>query len=70
VAWIVTGWEVAAIATVVSLVTWLVIYAVERVPPWYALLYPVGAAMVALIMIRSALRGSSRIEWRGRTYRA
>jgi chlorobactene glucosyltransferase len=70
VAWIVTGWEFTAIATLVSLVTWLMIYAVERVPPWYALLYPLGAGIVAFIMLRSALRGKRHVEWRGRVYRA
>lgn len=68
VAWIATGWHFAAIATIVSLLTWLAIYAAERAPLWYALLYPLGAAMVAFIMIRSALRGST-VEWRGRTYK-
>jgi len=38
------------------------------VPVRYALLYPLGAVMVAYIMIRSARRGSRRVEWRGRTY--
>lgn len=69
VTWLVTGWQPAAVATLVSLVTWLAIYAMIRAPIWYALFYPVGAAFVAFIMIRSALRGR-RIEWRGRTYQA
>lgn len=69
-AWLIAGWHVAAIATVVSLATWLVIYAVARAPVWYAFLYPLGAAVVAFIMIRSAWRGSKKIEWRGRMYRA
>jgi hypothetical protein len=69
VAWIATDWHFAAIATIVSLLTWTAVYAVERAPIWYALLYPLGAAMVAFIMIRSALRGG-KIEWRGRLYRS
>ncbi len=68
VLWIVTGWHFAAIATLVSLVTWAASYAAERAPVWYALLYPLGAALVAFIMLRSAWRGGRRIEWRGRTY--
>lgn len=68
VLWIVTGWHAAAIATLVSLVTWVAIYAAERAPVWYALLYPLGASFVAFIMLRSAWRGGRRIEWRGRTY--
>jgi chlorobactene glucosyltransferase len=59
----------AAIATIASLATWIEVYAEERAPLAYALLYPLGAAMVGFIMIRSALRGD-RVEWRGRRYRA
>jgi chlorobactene glucosyltransferase len=69
VVWLTTGWPAAAIATLVSLVTWIAIYAMVRAPFWYAVLYPMGAAFVAFIMIRSALRGG-KIEWRGRTYQA
>jgi chlorobactene glucosyltransferase len=69
IAWAAFGWDFAAIATVASLLTWTGIYAGERAPLRYALLYPLGAAMVAFIMIRSAWRGSSKVEWRGRTYR-
>ena len=69
IAWVAFGWDFAAIATVASLITWIGIYAGERAPLRYALLYPLGAAMVAFIMIRSAWRGSSKVEWRGRTYR-
>jgi chlorobactene glucosyltransferase len=67
--WVVFGWDFAAVATVASLVTWIVIYAGERAPLHYALLYPLGATMVASIMIRSAWRGGRKVEWRGRTYR-
>jgi hypothetical protein len=67
--WLLTGWPIAMIATVIGLITWIAIYAMVRAPLWYALLYPFGAACVAFIMIRSALRGG-RIEWRGRTYQA
>jgi len=68
--WLMTGWHWAAIATVVSLLTWIAVYATERAPIWYALLYPLGSALVAFIMIRSAWRGRRLIEWRGRSYRA
>ncbi len=67
--WLTTGWHWAAIATVVSFVTWIAVYASERAPVWYALLYPFGSAVVAFIMIRSAWRGRRLIEWRGRSYR-
>lgn len=66
--WLTTGWQFAIVATIVSLLTWILVYAADRAPLWYALLYPVGAAMVAFIMIRSAVRGRRMIEWRGRTY--
>lgn len=68
--WAAFGWRFAAIATGASLITWIGIYAGERGPVRYALLYPLGAAMVAFIMIRSAWRGRRLIEWRGRSYRA
>jgi chlorobactene glucosyltransferase len=67
--WLVAGWPAAAIATLVSLVTWIAICGIARAPMWYAVLYPIGAACVAFIMLRSAWRGR-RIEWRGRTYSA
>jgi len=67
--WAVHGWSWAAAATVISLIIWMTVYRAERAPLVYALLYPLGAAMVAYIMIRSALRGSRRVEWRGRLYR-
>ncbi len=71
-AWIVSGgsWTAAGIATLVSLLTWIIIYAAEGAPVWYALLYPLGAAIVGFIMVRSAIRGRRLIEWRGRSYRA
>ena len=68
-AWAAFGWDSAAIATAASLLTWLAIYAGERGPLRYALLYPLGVVMVAYIMIRSAWRGGRKVEWRGRTYR-
>jgi len=70
VLWAAYGWDFAAIATVASLITWIGIYAGERGPVQYALLYPLGAVMVAFIMIRSAWRGTRKVEWRGRVYRA
>lgn len=68
VLWATLGVPWAAATTAVSLVIWLVVNWAEAVPLWYALLYPIGAAMVAAIMIRSAVRGSRKVEWRGRVY--
>jgi len=70
VLWALFGWAWAAWTTGISLLIWLMVYRVAEAPVRYALLYPVGAATVAYIMIRSALRGSRRIEWRGRSYQA
>jgi chlorobactene glucosyltransferase len=69
IAWLAAGWHVAGIATVASLLTWIAIYIGERGPVHYALLYPLGAVMVAFIMMRSAWRGARKVEWRGRVYR-
>jgi chlorobactene glucosyltransferase len=70
VLWALYGWAWAGWTTAISLVIWLMVYQVSGAPLRYALLYPLGAATVAYIMIRSTLRGSRRIEWRGRSYHA
>lgn len=51
-----------------SLVFWALISFGMQIPPWYALGYPLGAAMALWITIRSTLRGRRRVEWRGRMY--
>jgi chlorobactene glucosyltransferase len=68
-AWLVWHWDFALIATIASLLTWLEVYRREQAPLRYAFLYPLGASVVAYIMLRSARRGSRRVEWRGRVYR-
>ena len=68
--WAAFEWAWAAVTTAISLVIWMAVYRAEGAPLRYALLYPFGAAMVAYIMIRSALRGRRKVEWRGRVYRA
>ena len=65
--WAVFAWPWAAATTAMSLAIWLVAYRTAEAPLRYAFLYPLGAALVAYIMIRSAWRGSN-IEWRGRHY--
>src|SRR5256884_8765971 len=55
--WAVYGSTWAAVTTLVSLLIWIVVYRAEEVPVRYTLLYPLGAVMVAYIMIRSAWRG-------------
>jgi chlorobactene glucosyltransferase len=67
VAWALTGWPFAAVATLASLTLWAVVYRGEGAPTRYALLYPVAAVIVAGIVIRSAMRGR-RVSWKGRSY--
>lgn len=62
------GW--AAGATLLALVTWVGVYHRFEVSVGYALLFPLGALMVAAIAVRSGLRGRRRIEWKGRRYSA
>jgi chlorobactene glucosyltransferase len=69
VLWLATGWLPAIVATALSTAMWLLIYYYERITLAYALLYPVGAIVVAGIMIRSAWRGARKVEWKGRVYR-
>lgn len=60
----------SGVATLLSLLTWVGLYRRFRLPVRYALLYPIGAALVTWIAFRSWMRGTRRIEWRGRRYSA
>ena len=60
----------AAAATGASALFWMLISAGMRIPPWYGLLYPLGALVALGIAVRSAWRGGRRVEWRGRAYTA
>ena len=51
----------------VTLVTWLWYYHAAELPLWYALLYPVGAAVMLYVALSAVSRGS-RVEWKGREY--
>jgi chlorobactene glucosyltransferase len=55
-------------ATGVSLLLWAGVYRTLKGPIRYSLLYPVGAAVAIWIGLRSWLRGSRKIVWKGRTY--
>ncbi|HEY6854318.1 MAG TPA: glycosyltransferase family 2 protein [Gemmatimonadales bacterium] len=70
VVWLTTGSPAALATVVISLLVWVEIYWQEDAPLGYALLFPLGALVVAYIMLRSAWRGSRKIEWKGRTYSA
>jgi chlorobactene glucosyltransferase len=64
-------WSVAAVvATGLSALFWMLISYGMKIPPWYGLLYPVGALVALYIGARSTWRGARRVEWRGRVYRA
>jgi chlorobactene glucosyltransferase len=60
----------AATASGLSAVFWSLISVGVRIPPWYGLLYPLGALTAFGIGARSAWRGGRRVEWRGRAYTA
>ena len=58
----------AAAATALSALFWMLISYGMRIPPWYGLLYPIGALVALFIGARSTWRGARRVEWRGRVY--
>lgn len=58
----------ALLASGLSVLFWAVVSLGMRIPPWYALAYPAGAAMALWIVLRSTWRGAGRVEWKGRTY--
>lgn len=57
-----------ATAIACSLIYWTLVSIGMKIPPYYALGYPLGAAMALRIALRSTLRGAAQVEWRGRTY--
>jgi len=59
----------ALIATIASVLFWILIAYGMEIPPIYGLGYPLGAAMMLFIVARSVWRGRRRVVWRGRTYR-
>jgi hypothetical protein len=66
------GWPAlaaaASAATVLSALFWMLMSFGMRIPAWYGILYPLGAAVLLCVVARSTWRGSRRVEWRGRTY--
>jgi chlorobactene glucosyltransferase len=58
----------SAIATGANLVWWLLVYAWLRLSPTYALLHPLGSAVLLYIALRAIVRGR-RVEWKEREYR-
>lgn len=63
------GWWVwASVAYGCGAAIWGGAYARFGVSPMYGLLHPLGALVVAGIALRSQIRGTRRIEWKGRRY--
>lgn len=56
------------IAAALSALFWMAMSIAMRIPFWYGLLYPLGAAMALFIVWRSTWRGSAKVEWKGRVY--
>lgn len=59
----------AAIATGANLVWWLLVYSWLRLSPLYAVLHPLGAAMLLYIALGAIARGR-RVRWKEREYEA
>ncbi|HET8624368.1 MAG TPA: hypothetical protein VFM14_12465, partial [Gemmatimonadales bacterium] len=59
----------AVVATTLSAVFWMLVCYGMKIPPWYGLGFPLGAAVVLFIAARSLVRGRRAVEWKGRTYR-
>ena len=60
--------EPAAVAAGLGALFWGLVSYGMKIPVWYGLLYPLGAAMALYIFAQSTWRGSRRVEWRGRVY--
>jgi hypothetical protein len=59
----------ASLATGANLVWWLLVYTWLRLSPVYALLHPLGAAMLLYIALGAIVRGR-RVRWKEREYEA
>ena len=57
----------AAIASVATLIWWIVVYITVGENPLYALVYPLGALVLLYIFVTAVIRGR-RVTWKGRTY--
>ncbi len=57
----------SALVTTANLLWWIVVYAFLGLSPAYALLHPLGAAMLLYISLRSIVRGR-RVRWKERDY--
>ena len=57
----------SAVVTVVNLAWWAAVYLFLRLSPAYALLYPLGSAVLLYIALRAIVRGR-RVRWKERDY--
>jgi hypothetical protein len=57
----------SAVATSANLLWWLLIYSRLGLSPIYALLHPLGAAMMLYISLGAIARGN-RVRWKDRAY--
>ena len=57
----------SAIVSSANLIWWLIVYALLGLSPVYALLHPLGSAMLLYITLRSIVRGD-RVQWKERDY--
>jgi hypothetical protein len=65
-----SAWLVwSAIIVAVSVAFWGAIYVFMRAPVGYALLYPLGLAMLFYIAVGAVVRGRT-VEWKDRKYEA
>jgi chlorobactene glucosyltransferase len=58
----------ALLATIASVLFWMAMCRLMRIPAIYGLGYPPGALMTLYIVLRSTWRGGRWVEWRGRVY--
>jgi chlorobactene glucosyltransferase len=62
------GWLVwSAIVVAATVVFWMGVYRFIGEPVWYALLYPLGLALLEYIVLGSVARGN-RVAWKERSY--
>jgi chlorobactene glucosyltransferase len=55
-------------ASLLSAATWAGAYRRFGTSPLFGLIYPMGTVLVSLIILRSWVRGTRRIDWKGRRY--
>jgi len=68
-AWLILNPEPRSLAAYgFGVLFWLAVAVGMGTRPWTALLYPLGAAVMGYITVRSLLRGGHRVEWKGRIY--